>query len=591
MLQGIKRFFAEEWWLTLRRFPYASFFAFVFFLSLFTEFKPAFSAEIKYYVFLSLAFYWCVNAKLFSESLQWNPLRNHLLHWIGIGGAFIVAAFCNTYAYWQIHLALVILLAVVPFVFSPVSQAAFWTYNKNIWLHLLFTTLVALVLFLGLEAIAFTVKYLLDWSYLAEESEKIFIFCSTLFAPFFYLSGVPKSFDEEAQTCPKPLRILLQYFSVPLLIVYAVILHIYTLKIMVAGDLPKGQVAMLVSWFACKAILTYLATLHPEFNNGFMRRVRHLTPYLLIVPCALLLVGIWKRIHDYGVTEERYFLILSIIWIIFSIAVLATRRLHEKFIPVGFVALLLATSAGPLAAHSVSLKSQLGILRSQLEKHHILQNERIVPVAAAGAVTFEDKKQISSIISYLSQRDELGQIRLWFQSVKNAELSRNNIRNYNVSAIVEDMGFKYISQYDAVPKSEVWSFNTNTDRNNAIDVKGFDCLVTFWFGSGTKFITADACHTEISYDKDHNLFSIKADESKAVLDVPADIFLTHILKFSSSHGKQADKPFILEGKNDYLHVRILIENANASAKDSRNPAIQSINGKLLLARMPKNKDK
>ena len=68
---------------------------------------------------------------------------------------------------------------------------------------------------------------------------------------------MPRDLDEEIDIArekgtllERGVSVLVNYVTVPVIIVYALILHAYAVKIMLDGNLPKGQVATMVSIFA-----------------------------------------------------------------------------------------------------------------------------------------------------------------------------------------------------------------------------------------------------------------------------------------------------------------------------------------------------
>jgi len=76
----------------------------------------------------------------------------------------------------------------------------------------------------------------------------------------------------------------------PLTLIYALILIAYGFKIVLAGSLPKGEIAQLTTPFLIIGTLTWL---------------------LLSIPAAILLaISIAVRIDEYGFTTERIALLI-----------------------------------------------------------------------------------------------------------------------------------------------------------------------------------------------------------------------------------------------------------------------------------------
>ena len=126
------------------------------------------------------------------------------------------------------------------------------------------------------------------------------------------MAGIPRQFDEQATSFPKFLRIILCYI-IPLLLVYAVILYGYNGKIIITWELPK---AVSLIWFqvsAASAFIIYLAS-YPSSDVKIIDLYRRHFFKLLLLLLLLLAAGIYTRIHDYGITEERYAIVLCLLY-------------------------------------------------------------------------------------------------------------------------------------------------------------------------------------------------------------------------------------------------------------------------------------
>ena len=88
--------------------------------------------------------------------------------------------------------------------------------------------------------------------------------------------------------------------------------------------MPSGWIGYLVSSVAALGILSLLLV-HPikeRKENGWIRTYGRWF-YLALVPSiVMLLLAIWQRIAQYGITEKRYFLIVLSLW-------LAGMRIHR----------------------------------------------------------------------------------------------------------------------------------------------------------------------------------------------------------------------------------------------------------------------
>ncbi|WP_461252226.1 DUF4153 domain-containing protein, partial [Treponema sp. R8-4-B8] len=94
-------------------------------------------------------------------------------------------------------------------------------------------------------------------------------------------------------------------------------LYVYLFKIIAAWELPKGLVSWLVSSLACVGFLTTWI-LYPARMEGKNKTVVYMSRGfgLIMLPLlALMTVGIFRRVDDYGITVLRGYLIVINIWL------------------------------------------------------------------------------------------------------------------------------------------------------------------------------------------------------------------------------------------------------------------------------------
>ena len=160
------------------------------------------------------------------------------------------------------------------------------------------------------------------------------------------------------------LTLVVEYVLTPALLIYAVILYAYMLRILIRWELPDGGVAYLVGGFigvalACR-LLQELVT-KPHF--GWFYRYY---PYVAIGPLVLLWIGIARRIGEYGLTEMRVYLVaVSLLLTLFTLMLLLprTRSFFRMSLITGCVAAILTFIPG-IRARDLGIRSQ----RARLEK-------------------------------------------------------------------------------------------------------------------------------------------------------------------------------------------------------------------------------
>ena len=100
---------------------------------------------------------------------------------------------------------------------------------------------------------------------------------------------------------------LLNYVLSPALLAYAVILYLYLVKIVVLWSLPKGGVALIVTYFV--AALFVLKGCQPFLQKRYYDWLYCRASWVALPVMVLYWVGAFYRIHQYGYTEARVYLV------------------------------------------------------------------------------------------------------------------------------------------------------------------------------------------------------------------------------------------------------------------------------------------
>lgn len=300
--------------------------------------------------------------------------------------------------------ALALLLLVAPYAGRQSSEDSFWYFNYSGFVGGVIAGISTLILCGGLAAILGSVDYLFELSVPGRYYGDIWIIGGGFFGPLLFLSYVPRQFDfapEECRMMPG-IFFIANYIVVPLVLIMTWVLYAYFAKIVLKWELPRGGLAYMVTGFGAAGTAARLA-IFPMRENGtkllqqFYKYFYHLLP----VPLALLGFGLYTRLSQYGVTEERYAIAISFLWLAVTtlFALVRPRRMHLKYIPMLLAALFLLASLGPWGAVPVSTQSQLARLGGLLEKNGMLKNGAVVK--AARQPPFKDRQEMSSILDYL----------------------------------------------------------------------------------------------------------------------------------------------------------------------------------------------
>ncbi|WP_069094590.1 DUF4153 domain-containing protein [Methyloligella halotolerans] len=368
---------------------------------------------------------------------------------------------------------LLLLAVAVPYLRDQ-DRSAFWVYAARLTLQGLFSAIGASILFLGGCAIVYSIEYLfgidLNAGQVVQFLGKVSFY---LVFPIALLAGIPSDYERLQTSYPKALRVIATYAMIPLLAIYTLILYAYMAKIAFAGQLPEGGVAYLVVGYALAGVITYLVVYPLE--HGLAALFRKLFFPVLLAPLVLLAIAIGVRINEYGFTEERYTVLLCLVWLTLSaVLAMALGRMRAPALIVSLLAfLLIGASVGPWGAVAVSAWSQVGRLETALERSGVLVDGQIRQ--PANDVSREDRIAISEITDYLANTKKLDQIRPWFGDPEHP--GEPNLDNMGAKTAVERMGIGYVPSNERGTNTRR-RFSFGVERGEtATAVAGYDYLI------------------------------------------------------------------------------------------------------------------
>ena len=175
--------------------------------------------------------------------------------------------------------------------------------------------------------------------------------------------------DEDAN--PELLRVLIRNVFAPLIVLYMAILYLYAIRIAALQEWPRGRVGWLVAGVSTLVTLTFLIKRPFQKAIAFGPWIDRLTSwsFALLAPLEFLLAGaIWRRVSEYGWTENRLALAILVAWMI-GICVYYWRPQRRTIhaIPASLAAVVAVFWIGPLSLQSLALRSQTGRLRALVE--------------------------------------------------------------------------------------------------------------------------------------------------------------------------------------------------------------------------------
>jgi hypothetical protein len=375
----------------------------------------------------------------------------------------------------MIAAGLLLFVAVAPYA-RPGETNGYWHYNEALLLRILTAALYSAVLFAGLSVALLALDRLFGMDVPGKRYGELWILIVGLFAIWFFLAGVPESLESlEASTeYPRGIKIFAQYILLPLVLVYLVILYAYLVKISIAWDWPQGWVSRLILGFSSAGMLMHLLfyPVRDHVENVWIKSTLRWL-YVAMAPLAImLLLAVWRRVSEYGLTEERYIGVAIGLWLAAIVLYfIFSKGKSIKAIPasLGMVGLLM--SFGPWGAFSISESSQVDRLREVLTKSSILVDGTVHP--AAKPVPFLEEKQISSIVGYLHDVHGYDRIQPWFRESLRADSTGGSMKFEDPSDVTKLMGIEYVRVWEGAASNDI---NLRADAEQAIGVGGYDRL-------------------------------------------------------------------------------------------------------------------
>ncbi len=281
----------------------------------------------------------------------------------------------------------------------------FWQWTLALIRRFLTAFVLFGILFLGVVMLLASVDYLFSITIDGEYYGDVWFVITGILASTYFLFGVPSDFKKLDKTTeyPRALKLIVEYFLVPLTSLYLIVLYAYTGKIVGLWQWPEGGVAIWIMAFSFVGVVTFFFSFAvKEKFVGFVGFFRKALFALLVPLVAVLFFAVWLRITDYGMTEPRYFIVLFGIWLLVMAGYfLFSKKKDLKILPAGiFVALLVSIAGGPVGAFGMSEADQLGRLQALFEKNGLMENGKFVEQNSAN-IDSKDAESVTSIIQYL----------------------------------------------------------------------------------------------------------------------------------------------------------------------------------------------
>ncbi len=356
---------------------------------------------------------------------RWG-LRTSPLWLCRVGGVAALVWFWAAWPSWGEELAAIryfhasvtlhLGVAVCAYVGRPETRG-FWEFNRTLFFRFLLGAVYTFVLWGGLSLALLGIDNLFGIEIDELNYGRLFFFFAFVFQTFFFLAGAPDDFEDLEGDKPYPigLKVFAQYVLLPLVSIYLVILTAYFGRVVITTTWPSGWIGNLVSALAAFGIFSLLMV-HPQRGvegSRWIGTYARVFWFALLPSIAMLLLAVFQRIGQYGITEARYMLLVLSFWLAgVALYYVVTRSKGIRAIPLTLAVVGLLTFPGPWSAYAVSERSQVGRLEELLVGHEVLIDGRVVPREAS--IVNADWRQINDIVFYLFLHHGTDRVDDWF---------------------------------------------------------------------------------------------------------------------------------------------------------------------------------
>ncbi len=400
-------------------------------------------------------YFWFAACTLIFEKQDINRRYIYLLSPLVMVLVFVASGFYSgmmSFYFMIIMIGTAILFVPVAPYLKKKDDLSFWLLAESYFSGLAMAGISAIIMGGGISLAYASVSMLFGVPQVSQVFAYILGFSIFVFAALYALSWIPEKFSFSAEDCKarSQTRFLVEWVFAPLTTLYLFILYAYYFKLLVTWSLPNGHLAWMTAGFGMVAVVTWVFG-YPLRDDGkalFQKISAYIFP-ALIIPALVLLLVIGIRIHHYGVTEDRYLIVLCGLWFLFLGVGYVVKRLSLQDVLLSLMSLLIISSFGPWSITNVSAYSQISRLEAQLKQQNLLVDGRLV--AAQDQLPFEVRKEISSILSYLQKTGRLKDIEyISILSVQSEGADSHSLADM----AVKRMGFDLLRPYSSPENDE-----------------------------------------------------------------------------------------------------------------------------------------
>ena len=431
------------------------------------------------------------------------------------------------------------------------------------------TAIYSFVLYIGFTAIIFSIDKLFLINIEGRLYYYMFLVIVGIFAPSYFLAKLPNNNENFSNNkLPKAFKILLLYIIIPLIVIYTAILYAYFIKIIVTRNWPINLISHLVLWYSIVTVgvIFFITPIIKEDKVAeyFVKWF----PNIIIPIILMMFSSMYIRINAYGITENRYFVLVLGLWVFAMMIYFGFRkRFRNIIVPISMSILVLISVIGPLSSYSISKYSQNKRLERILIRNNMIEDNKIIK--SNSSISSEDKAEISSILDYFKNNHDVNNIKYLSSDFKINDMERVFGFSYTYDVQGEDMNSYFYYDNDKI--------------GNVLEVRGFD-----YFANINNYVDEVKISTDIVLKFDFDKFTFK------IIDKENDIYERNFYDFveiinSKYEGKNGSKDIvdpkdlIFSDENKKVKVLFIINHISGLKDGSqRGTQIQDVEFNVLI---------
>ena len=325
----------------------------------------------------------------------------------------VFVEYLRTNDYYNIYYFTLIPISIVLFLLIPIlkKKENKEKYLQSVFSNFVITGIFVAVLWIGIEIILTTVNYLFfnsGDSLFFRLTTYSFWFITEVFGVSLFLSLLKKPDDNlENYEFPFIFNLLIKFVIIPLIIIYTGVLYIYMAKVLISMHLPKGLISHLVLWYTAFSVAVMILITPFTQKDKFFENFKKYFPYFSIPLIFASLFAVFQRTYQYGITENRYYVLISIFWLLFCM-ILYIRKMNITGIFISLITCLVISVYTPLSAKNVSNFSQSQRLKRMLVKYGALKDGKISKITQK--LNNSEGSQIYTTIQYISDNSTIAKL-------------------------------------------------------------------------------------------------------------------------------------------------------------------------------------